>query len=572
MASPVVEGTAESSVNTAGTSHTVTLPANIVSTDLVLITMDIGSTSATLNALANWSEVLDEAVANGLKILRYTGAGVPGNPTFTSSANTRSASIAWRISGADKSTIPQIGTTATGTSATPDPPASATPPATKDYLFIAFAGMAGEEADDDTWGNTPPTDYVPSPPLQKACGTAGTSLGGLIIAASRQLTTGAAQNPGTFGVDVSAAWRAQTITIHPPITATVNQITENDLGQEILWAPKNRLINQTTEIDTLQAITSGKAQLIGQITETDLAQVITVVQTYNQTVIVDQSSETDLAQNIAHSKVKTIAQATEIDLCQTTTTRKSYTLSQSTEADLAQAITRHKTKTVNQCTETDLSQTIAKAKFKSIVQSSETDLARTITYWIHRLITAASEIDLAQVISTSSDIEIDIDQVIETDSSQNTTANKHKTVGQTSESNAVFSITSSKTIVVVQNFESDEAASITANKVKTINTVFETDSVVTISPYRTVYADIDISANTDINAIGFSIATRTADISGTGSIDIVNAPNTKYDRVVSLATVTSPSRTITTGTGTSTNTTERHTLRSVGHPITKTTI
>jgi hypothetical protein len=211
---PVVEGTAETAVTTAGTSHAITLPASIASTDLTLITMDIGSTSATLNALAGWTELLDESAANGLKILYYTGGGVPSNPTFTSSASTRSATIAWRISGADLATAPAIGTTATGTSATPNPP-SITPPSSKDYLVIAFAGMAGEEADDDTWGNTPPTDYGPTPPLQKSCGTVGTNLGGLILAAYRQLTTGSAEDPGTFGVDVSAAWRAQTIIVHP---------------------------------------------------------------------------------------------------------------------------------------------------------------------------------------------------------------------------------------------------------------------------------------------------------------------------------------------------------------------
>src|SRR5688572_6661649 len=138
MAHPVVEGTAESSVNTAGTSHTITLPNGAaVASDLFLILMDIGATSATINSLGSWTELLDEAVANGLKIFYYTGAGVPSNPTFTSSASTRSASIAWRISGVNKSIAPQIGTTATGTSATPDPPASASPASSKDYLFIA---------------------------------------------------------------------------------------------------------------------------------------------------------------------------------------------------------------------------------------------------------------------------------------------------------------------------------------------------------------------------------------------------------------------------------------------------
>lgn len=211
---PVVETTAETAVTTAGTSHAITLPTGITSTDKVLIFMDIGSTSATLNALTDWTEHLDEAVANGLKILEFTGTGVPSNPTFTSSASTRSASIALRISGADRATAPTLATTATGTSATPDPP-SVTPPSTKNYLVVAFFGSAGEEADDDTWVNTPPTNYTPSPPLQKACGTVGTNLGGLIGLAYRQLNTGSAENPGTFSIDVSAAWRAQTILVHP---------------------------------------------------------------------------------------------------------------------------------------------------------------------------------------------------------------------------------------------------------------------------------------------------------------------------------------------------------------------
>jgi hypothetical protein len=215
---PQIEGTAESSVNTAGTSHLVTLPSGIAASDMVLITMNIGSTAATLNALTGWTEILDENAANGLKIISYTNGGVPSNPTFTSSAVTRSCSIVWRISNADKAITPQIATTGTGTSATPDPP-SVTPTGgtVKDYLFIAFFGQAGEELDDDTWANTPPTNYLPSPPLQKACGTAGTNLGGRIAAAYRQLNTGSAENPGTFGVDVSNALRSQTIIVHPTL-------------------------------------------------------------------------------------------------------------------------------------------------------------------------------------------------------------------------------------------------------------------------------------------------------------------------------------------------------------------
>lgn len=218
MAFPTIQATNESSTNTAGTSHTVSLPSGIQSNDLVIICLDKGSTAATVDAHADWTELLDENAGNGLYIAyRYCNGLEGATTTLTTSGSTRSAEITFRISGAQNPavTAPQIATTGTGTSLTPDPPSISPSGGTQDYLFIALAGMAGEEADDDTWGNSPPTNYTPTPPLQKACGTVGTNLGGLILAASRQLNTGAAQDPGTFNVDVSAAWRSQHICIHP---------------------------------------------------------------------------------------------------------------------------------------------------------------------------------------------------------------------------------------------------------------------------------------------------------------------------------------------------------------------
>jgi hypothetical protein len=219
MAFPTVVSTTETAVSTAGTSHAITLPGSIAATDLVLIIMDIGSTSATLNALTDWGEILDENAANGLKILRYTGAGVPGNPTFTSSAATRSASVAYRISGAEKTITPEIGTTAAGTSVNPDPPSVSPTGGAKDYLWIAFFGQAGEQADDDTLVSGYPANYTHSQNV-KTCGVAGTNLGGMIGAASRQANT-ATENPGTFTSVDNAAWRAQTIAIHPAPPASL---------------------------------------------------------------------------------------------------------------------------------------------------------------------------------------------------------------------------------------------------------------------------------------------------------------------------------------------------------------
>lgn len=250
MASPVVQQVVENSTATAGTSHVITLPTATAG-QLLLILLDKGSTAATINAHGSLTELLDENAGNGLYIAyRQMDGTEPSSYTLTSSASTRSASLSYRISGHinPAAQAPQIGTTGTGTSATPDPPASATPGSSQDYLFIAVFGQAGEEADDDTWANTPPTNYTPSPPRQKACGIAGTNLGGLIASAERALTTGSAENPGTFGVDVSAAWRSQTIMISP---ATPQDVTPgNATLTTALFAP-------TVATTANQAVTPG---------------------------------------------------------------------------------------------------------------------------------------------------------------------------------------------------------------------------------------------------------------------------------------------------------------------------
>jgi hypothetical protein len=218
MSFPTPEQAVESSTNTAGTSHTITAPT-WTPDQLYLLILDKGSTAATITQSSGptVTELLDENSANGLYIAyRWIAAGDSGNIVLTTSASTRTASIGYRISGAENPAKqpPEIGTTGSGSSATPDPPTLTPTGGTRDYLWIAFYGAAGEEADDDTWSDTPPTGFTPSPPRQKACGTAGTNLGGMIAAAERQLAA-STLDPGTFAKDTSAAWRSQTIAIHP---------------------------------------------------------------------------------------------------------------------------------------------------------------------------------------------------------------------------------------------------------------------------------------------------------------------------------------------------------------------
>lgn len=218
MAFPVVAQVVENVTVSAGTNHTINHPT-VTAGELWLIVLDKGSTAASVNSHADWTELLDENLANGLYIAyRWTTGSEGASTTLVTSASTRTASFLYRIQGAENpaTRAPEFAiTTANGSSATPDPPVVTPTGGPKDFLVIAFYGAAGEEADDDTWSDTPPTNYTPSPPRQKACGTAGTNLGGLIAAAERQINFTTSENPGTFAKDVSAAWRAQTIAVHP---------------------------------------------------------------------------------------------------------------------------------------------------------------------------------------------------------------------------------------------------------------------------------------------------------------------------------------------------------------------
>jgi hypothetical protein len=238
MASPAIVGTpAETAISTAGTSHVVNLPSGATG-NLLIAVMDKGSTSATVNALAGWNELLDEASANGLYIAWRTCDGTEGaTTTFTLSANTRGAWAVYEISGHINPATqpPQIGTTATGTSVNPNPPSVSVTGGSKDILAIALFGMAGEQADDETLVTSFPTNYTLGQ-VEVTGGVAGTNLGGMLGAAARQVTT-ATEDPGTFTAIDNAAWRAQTVVIHPDptIRVTITPATETDSASKLAY-------------------------------------------------------------------------------------------------------------------------------------------------------------------------------------------------------------------------------------------------------------------------------------------------------------------------------------------------
>jgi hypothetical protein len=223
MAFPDVVTTNESATPTAATSHIVNLPGSLVSGNLILILCDKGTpaTTATFNALAGWTELLDENVASGIAMWYRVSDGAEGaTVTFTSSAAIRSAETSYQISGAEDpaTQAPELSTLATGTSANPNATTCTPTGGAKDYLWITMFGQAGEQADDDTLTTVTPTGY--SNPIEKTCGVAGTNLGGMIASAEQQLNA-ASQDATAWTSSDATAWRAYTIAVHPGAAAPV---------------------------------------------------------------------------------------------------------------------------------------------------------------------------------------------------------------------------------------------------------------------------------------------------------------------------------------------------------------
>jgi hypothetical protein len=158
VASPAIVNSIETVVITESTTHVHSLPSGRVNGNLLVNIVSKGK-AVTFNALAGWTEIVDESAVAGIAILvRQIDGTEAGTITLTSSAISRSASICYQISGAaDPATqLPELSTVATGSSVNPNATTVTPTGGSKDYLWISLFGRDGEEADDDTWVTAAP--------------------------------------------------------------------------------------------------------------------------------------------------------------------------------------------------------------------------------------------------------------------------------------------------------------------------------------------------------------------------------------------------------------------------------
>lgn len=223
MAFPSVVARTESAITTAGTSFTVNFTQT--TDDLVVI---VATSSFNIGgrfdfAKEGFTEIVNDPDGVPLYVAyKVLDGSEGGSIVATADAAERACAIAYNVQSFSVSQAPEIAADAspTANNANPNPPNLAPTGGSKDYLWIAGFAQEGEEADDDTWCNSAPTNFTNL--LQKTTGTAGQVLTNASLATAERTAAAASQDPGTFNTDQALDYKAFTIAVHPagPSTQT----------------------------------------------------------------------------------------------------------------------------------------------------------------------------------------------------------------------------------------------------------------------------------------------------------------------------------------------------------------
>jgi len=201
--------------NTGGTNtdpFVIDLPDNIASGDLLMafLAADGNATFTWPSGASAWTRIVDvDTPSSAHGEVAYRIADATEGPTISvdpGATAEQGTCFTWRIAAAAwHGSTPPEATTATGTSASADPPALTPSWGSADTLWIAFIAENGGPLPVVTY----PSGYVDNNEADESGG--GGSAGGAI--ASKGATTNS-DNPGTFD-QFNAAWAAVTVAVRP---------------------------------------------------------------------------------------------------------------------------------------------------------------------------------------------------------------------------------------------------------------------------------------------------------------------------------------------------------------------
>ena len=212
-AAPTVANTTEDVNTTAST----TLDVAFVQTTGNLVVIFISTAVSTaLSSISDGFTDLTNLTGTFHIIYKTLDGSEGGNVTMTVTS-TKFASIAYNISGHDTGQAPYLSTVATGTSTAPNPTTVTPGAGSNNYLWIAAASTAGEEADDDTWASLSAglSGQGFGSLVQKTTGTGGVASTNASLALARMSSIGSSMDPDAFTTAQSLAWRAYAMAIKP---------------------------------------------------------------------------------------------------------------------------------------------------------------------------------------------------------------------------------------------------------------------------------------------------------------------------------------------------------------------
>lgn len=190
---------------------TVTLSGTPASGNLYIVFLQSHTTTNTWSqntGTTGWTELYD---TNGQAVYyKQIGASEP-NPVFLQSSTVRCGYSVLQITGHENPSTqaPQVGTQASGSGTTPNPPSVTPTGGSKDYLFVAFGGTVSSVS-----YTAAPTNYSNLNAFDSGAGPNGAAG----ATAERQYTA-ASDDPGTFTAG-SGSWYANTVAVHPAPAAS----------------------------------------------------------------------------------------------------------------------------------------------------------------------------------------------------------------------------------------------------------------------------------------------------------------------------------------------------------------
>ena len=205
---PTIESRATSAETTDPTSHTVTMPAGVVSGDLIIVGFATdGNPSVTWPE--GWTSFFNksEGAQARLEVGWRKADGTEGaSITVETDAGQDSAHSSYRISGAKDPTVdpPEASVGASAVNPTPDPANLAPSTGLLPYMWLVFQGSAG----------TKTTAAYPASYINGQTVTGNDSDGCGIGSAERALEA-SSENPGTFTLSGAENWAAATVAIIP---------------------------------------------------------------------------------------------------------------------------------------------------------------------------------------------------------------------------------------------------------------------------------------------------------------------------------------------------------------------